>query len=79
MDIRDVALALHCSETSVKALVKKGHLRKPRHILRKAVWFLADVEEYLGRLNRFEFEEDESKAAPRGAERRRGAPKDNEV
>lgn len=57
MDIRDVALALHCSETSIKALVKKGHLRKPRHILTKAVWFQADVDEYLTRLNLREFEE----------------------
>lgn len=58
MDIRDVALALHCSETSVKTLVKKGFLRKPRHILTKAVWFQSDIEEYLRRLDRFEFEED---------------------
>lgn len=56
LDIRDVATALRCSETTVKGLVKRGHLRKPRHILTKAVWFQADVDEYLRRLDRGEFE-----------------------
>ena len=60
LDIRDVALALRCSETSVKELVKKGQLRKQRHILTKAVWFQSDIDEYLHRLDRGEFETDEA-------------------
>jgi predicted DNA-binding transcriptional regulator AlpA len=60
LDIRDVALQLRSSESSVKRLVEAGQLRKPRHILTKPVWFQADVDEYLRRLDRGEFEKPES-------------------
>ncbi len=60
MDVTDVAAALGCSESSVKKLVGEGKLRKPRHILRSAVWFEADVDEYLRRLDRGDFEEEEN-------------------
>lgn len=58
LDIGDVAAELRSSESSIKKLVAEGKLRKPRHILTKAVWFQADVDEYLRRLDRGDFETD---------------------
>lgn len=54
--IEKVAEMLDVSETTVKRLVKEGKLPKPRHIRTQARWFVRDVENYLRRLDRGEFE-----------------------
>lgn len=57
LSLKEVALALGCSERSVRRLVKDRHFPPPRHTPGgKPCWFSRDVEAYLYLLARGHFE-----------------------
>ena len=70
--IEKVAEMLDVSESTVRRLVKDGRLPEPRHIRSQARWFVHDVETYLRRLDRGEFEDTD---APKSCQEASGAVK----
>lgn len=56
LDIRAVGQILGVGDTTVRKLVKLGHLRKPRMVAGSPRWFAVDVKVYLARLRSGDFD-----------------------
>ena len=57
LTVKQVAARLNCSEKTVHRLVAQGRLSRPRQLVRGVVrWLARDVEVYLYRLWRGDFE-----------------------